>query len=194
MESKKILVILGHPYKDSLGGKLAESYTKGAKKAGHDIKEVDLGELSFDPILHKGYKERQELEPDLVRVQEDIKWADHLVFVYPIWWGSFPALLKGFVDRTFLPGFGFKYHKDSPLWDRLLKGKSARLIMTMDGPKIFDSLVLCRAGIKIMKRSILNFCGVSPVRVTRIDKVRVRDDKNINKILQKVEKLGRQGK
>ncbi len=76
MRRKKIFVLVGHPDANSLSAELATRYADGAKEAGHEIRRTNLGELSFDPILHKGYKEKQELEPDLVKLQGDIKWAD----------------------------------------------------------------------------------------------------------------------
>ena len=132
---KKILIINGHPDKESFCFSLAKRYKAGALSSGADCKLVNLIDLVFNPILTHGYRLVSELEPDLIKIQQEIKEADHLVFVYPTWWGTYPALLKGFIDRIFLPEFAFKYHKDSPFWDKLLKGKTARLIVTMDAPK-----------------------------------------------------------
>ena len=123
--TKRILVILGHPANKSFCGALADSYVKGAEAAGNEVRLISLGNLSFDPVLHNGYATIQELEPDLVTAQAAITWAQHIVFVYPIWWGAMPALLKGFIDRVFLPGFAFKYREGSQFWDRLLSGRSA---------------------------------------------------------------------
>jgi NAD(P)H dehydrogenase (quinone) len=111
---KKVLIIMGHPNKDSFGNSLADVYERGAINANAEIRRINLADLSFDPILHQGYKEIQTFEPDLQKAQQDILWAEHLVFVYPIWWGNLPALVKGFVDRVFLPGFAFKYRPNSP--------------------------------------------------------------------------------
>src|SRR3990172_11834160 len=109
--AKKILIILGHPSRESFCNAIIENYAEGVSEGGGEVRKIYLGELKFDPILWNGYAKIQELEDDLKRVQEDIKWADHLVFVYPTWWGGMPALLKGLVDRAFLPGFAFKFHK-----------------------------------------------------------------------------------
>jgi NAD(P)H dehydrogenase (quinone) len=132
--NKHILLILAHPAQSSLCRALAEAYRKGAAEVGHEVRFLALGELAFDPILHDGYSTLQPLEPDLVAAQEAINWAQHLVFVYPTWWGAIPALLKGFFDRVFLPGFAFGYRDNSPFWDRLLAGRSAHLLVTMDTP------------------------------------------------------------
>jgi len=102
---QRILIILGHPAETSLCRAIAEAYQSGAQAAGQDVRLLSLGQLDFDPILRDGYNTIQPLEPDLVAAQESIAWAEHLVFVYPIWWGSIPAILKGFFDRIFLPGF-----------------------------------------------------------------------------------------
>ena len=187
---KKILITLGHPNKESFGGSLAKSYREGALKSGAEVKELILADLKFDPILHRSYKEIQELEPDLVKAQELITWAEHLIFVYPLWWGTMPALLKGFLDRAFLPGFAFKYRKDSPFWDKLLTGKSARMIVTMDAPTWYNYWINGNAGPKAMKKATLEFCGIKPVKVTTIGSVKTLKTEQLKAWLEKVEKLG----
>ena len=187
---KKVLIILGHPDKESFGGALARSYQSGAQGAGAEVRELNLADLDFDPVLHRGYRQIQPLEPDLVRAQELIKWAEHLVFVYPIWWATMPALLKGFLDRTFLPGFAFKYRDNSPFWDKYLTGKSARMIVTMDAPRWYNFLVYGDAGQKAMKRATLKFCGIDPVRVTTIGSVKALKKEQIAKWLEKAKHLG----
>jgi putative NADPH-quinone reductase len=166
---KKTLVILGHPDDHALGGALADAYIEGAKLAGAPVRVLRLADLDFDPVLHKGYKQIQPLEPDLQAAQADLIWAEHVVFVYPTWWGGPPALLKGFLDRVLLPGFSFQFQKNGLLWKRLLRGRTARLITTMDAPYLGHKLLFGDPGKKMMKNATLFFVGISPVRTTVID-------------------------
>jgi len=151
---------------------------------------LELGRLAFDPVLKFGYRRRMEWEDDLAGAQEAIRWAEHLVFVYPNWWGTMPALLKGFIDRVFLPGFAFRYRERGKLWDKLLKGRSARLIVTMDTPPLINRWMYGHAGHKVMKRNILQFCGIRPVRVTEIGPVRGSTEQRRSAWLDKAERFG----
>lgn len=163
----RILVIHGHPHEAGLTARLVCAYASGAEGAGAEVQVLWLGRLAFDPILRQGFRTPQELEPDLRRAQELLLWAEHLVFVFPVWWGGWPALLKGFVDRVFLPGFAFKYREGGLSWDRLLAGRTARLIVTSDAPSLWDRLVNRHAAIHQMRQGTLKFCGITPVAVTR---------------------------
>ncbi len=187
---KNILIINGHPDKQSFCFDLAESYKMGANKVNQNVKLIHLIDLKFNLILKNGYREISELEPDLVQIQHDILWADHLVFVYPNWWATFPALLKGFIDRVFLPGFAFKYGEDSPFWDKLLKGKTARLIVTMDTPKWYYWLINKSAGHHAMKIGVLEFCGIKPVKITVFAEIKTSDEAKRIKWIDKVMELG----
>ncbi|MFC4596796.1 NAD(P)H-dependent oxidoreductase [Cohnella hongkongensis] len=188
--SKKILVITGHPNPESFCSALSQAYAEGASGSRASVRLIDLSRISFDQNLRHGYRRRTELEPELVEAQEAIRWADHLVFVYPTWWGAMPAVLKGFFDRVFLPGFAFKYRENSPLWDKLLTGKTARLIVTMDTPPWYNRLIYRRAGHSVMKRNILQFCGIQPVRVTEITPLKGSTDAQRAKWLEQARKLG----
>lgn len=163
--SRRILVILGQPSSHSLCSSLAHAYADAARQSGAEVRLLSLGDMHFDPVLRQGYAHVQPLEPDLNDAQMDIRWAQHLVWVYPIWWGGLPALLKGFLDRIFLPGFAYKYRTNSMLWDRLLTGRSAELLVTMDSPPWYYRWIQRQPGHRQMKQTILQFCGIRPVRI-----------------------------
>jgi putative NADPH-quinone reductase len=187
---RKILIINGHPDKDSLCNEFAIAYKRGAEKSSVNCTLINLRDLNFDPILHYGYRQRTELEPDLLNVQNEILNATHLVFIYTTWWGTYPALLKGFIDRVFLPKFAFKYRDNSLLWDKLLKGKSARLIVTMDTPKWYYSLIYKSPGHNSMKKGILEFCGIKPVKITAFGPIKSSNDSKRKIWISEIEKLG----
>jgi NAD(P)H dehydrogenase (quinone) len=162
--SKRILVILGHPSSDSFCGALTDSYVQAAQSAGHEVRQLRLGKLSFDPVLREGYHQIQPLEADLLHAQTDIAWAEHLAFVYPIWWGGIPALLKGFFDRIFLPGFAFKYREGKAFPDKLLQGRTAHLLVTMDTPPWYYQWIYRMPGLHQMRKTTLEFCGIKPTK------------------------------
>ena len=175
---KNILVVLAHPQSKSYCAALAQAYIDGARASGAEVRQMNLAEPTFDA------------EPALKQAQDDIKWAEHLVFVYPILWGTIPALLKWFIERVFTPGFAVNFRNDSPLWDKLLKGRSARLIVTLNTPPLLYRLLFRRAGHITMKRSILEFCGIAPVKITDVGPMKNASAGKREKWIQQVRALG----
>lgn len=188
---KKIAIINGHPNKESFNFGIASAYKKGAVKSGGEIKEIIIADLNFNPNLQFGYQKRMELEPDLIKAWEIIKWADHLVWVHPVWWGGLPALMKGFIDRLFLPGFAYKYRENSVWWDKLLKGKTAHIITTLDQPGWYYWLMYGKPSVNQLKKSTLEFCGVKPVKVTYLGIIRDSKEEQREKWLERVIGLGK---
>jgi NAD(P)H dehydrogenase (quinone) len=188
--TKKILVILGVPQRDGYGAALAQAYIDGARERGAQVRELCLGEIEFDACAMTGAPPGPALEPDLKQAQQWIRWADHLVFVYPIWWGTIPALLKGFIERVFTPGFSVNFHHDSARWDKLLTGRSARLIVTLNTPSWVYRWWFGRPGHNTMKKTILQFCGVRPVRITEIGPIRGSSDAQRARWLARTRRLG----
>lgn len=187
---KKILIINGHPNKDSFCVALAEAYKKGAIASKAEVKEIVISDLKFNPSLQFGYQKRTELEPDLLEAWEKIKWAEHMVWVHPVWWGGLPAITKGFIDRLFLPGFTFQYRENSVWWDKLLSGKSAHIITTLDQPSWYYRFAFGRPSVNQLKNSVLGFCGVKPIKITYVGPIKNSTDDFRRKCLSKIEKLG----
>jgi NAD(P)H dehydrogenase (quinone) len=185
---EKILIIDGHPDTESFVSALASSYRKGAVSSGAEVRDIVIRDLEFDPNLRHGYRKRTELEPDLLAAQESLRWAEHIVIVHPVWWGVYPALMKGFLDRVLLPGFFFKKNDDGSTTG-LLKGKSGHIIYTHDTPGILW-LLAGRPSFNALKWITLNYCGVSPVRGTCFSIMRESTEQQRGKWLQKVERLG----
>jgi len=189
---KKILLINGHPDAESFNFALVAAYKKGLAETGAEIQEITIKDLNFNLNLSYGYRKRTELEPDLLAAQEKIKWANHLVWFYPVWWGSYPAIMKGFIDRVFLPGFAFKKRENSVWWDKLLQNKSAHIIATLDQPAWYYWLVYLQPSTNALKKLTLQFCGIHPVKVTSIGPIRLSKESYRNNWLSKIEKFGRE--
>lgn len=189
---KNILVLLGNPDKDTYSGKLATAYEESARDAGHSVERVNISDLSFDPILHKGYKEIQELEPDLVAMQEKWKWADHIVIVYPNWWCTMPALLKGMFDRMYLPGFAFNFDKESGKLIQRLKGKTARVIIVAGTHSPFMTWLRFGDYTNEIVHGILGFAGIK-ARASAFGPCNKVSDKLREKWAQKVRDMAKKG-
>lgn len=187
---KKILIINGHPDKESYNFALSNAYIRGALTSNAEVKTINIRELNFNPNLEFGYRKRTELEPDLIDAQKKLKWANHIVWIYPVWWGSVPAMMKGFLDRVLLPGFAFQKRQNSLWWDKLITAKTSRIICTMDQPSWYYKWFYGSPSHNAIKKSTLHFIGVKSVKITAIGPVRLSEDKFRMKWLNKVEKLG----
>lgn len=190
---KRILIILGHPAKarQSFSEVLAEAYQNGALSTGHEVQLVSIARLNFDPILHEGYQGDQPPELDISDAQQKIRWAEHIVIIYPMWGYMIPALLKGFFERTFTRGFAYVEKSTNPLKSGLLGGKSARIIQTMGMPSILYRLYFKAHGAKAL-RDILKFCSITPIRISYFGSIEESENKR-KTYLEKTQALGRAG-
>lgn len=190
---KRILFINGHPDDQSFCAALETAYVAAAHQAGHDIHVLRIRELAFNPNLMHGYRVRQELEHDLLRAQDEIVKADHIVLLYPTWWGSLPAILKGFFDRTFHSGWAYKFHVGRLFPEKLLRGRTCHLITTMGGPSIWDFVVYRRSSYHTLKDAILEYCGITVKKFTVFGNMSRSTPEKRVKFLKCMEDLGRKG-
>lgn len=195
-KKKKIVMLLGHPDRETLSGHFAMLYEQAATQAGHEVKRFNIGDLQFDPILHKGYKAIQELEPDLKELQEAIRWCEHLLIIYPNWWCTMPALLKGLFDRMWLPGFAFnmrKNNKGAPVlgWVKRLKGKTARVIV-LSGMHPFLIWLAFGDYTNEIKQGILWFAGFK-VKMSLFGPTEKAPEWKKNEWRKKILSLGKRG-
>ncbi|MCK5050266.1 MAG: NAD(P)H-dependent oxidoreductase [Candidatus Cloacimonetes bacterium] len=189
---KKILVIKAHPREDSFCNALTYKYITGAKRSGNEIKAIDLRKLDLEGFLKNGHNPSPELTSDLQNAQELISWADHLTFTYPTWWATPPAILKLFIERIWEPGFAFKYLESKgsiPKWDKLLTGRTTRVLSTMDSPPFYMNLIVGDPGGKMMK-DIITFTGMKFVGKHYFGSVRTSSKKQRKQWLEKAYKVG----
>lgn len=193
---KNILLILGHPSENSFCNALLEAYKKGAEQIGTNCKTIYISKLDFNVNLADGYRKGDalQLEEDLIKSQELIKWADHVVIAFPNWWGFMPAVTKGFIDRVFLPGFAFKNHSGKTFPEQLLKGKSMRVLVTMDTPKFWFYLVHRASLYLILKKVVFGYVGFKPISFSTFGFMRKSTEKQRSIWLKNVEQLGKLNK
>ncbi|MBN9259555.1 MAG: NAD(P)H-dependent oxidoreductase [Hyphomicrobium sp.] len=160
----RIVIIVGHALPGTYCGALAEAYMRGAESAGHQVSLFNTASMTFDPILRGGYRSLQALEPDLAAARTAIQAADHMVIIFPLWLGTLPAIFKGFLERVIQPDIfePAKTGKFATPW----KGKSARIVMTMGMPGFIYRWYFGAHALKMLKRNILGFLGVGPIRST----------------------------
>ncbi len=188
----KIYLLLGHSDAATLSGALADTYEVAAKGAGHEVRRHNIGEMHFDPVLHEGYKTIQELEPDLKDFQENVRWAEHIVIVYPVWWSSMPALLKGLFDRAWLPHFAFNFAHHGLTWKKLLKGRTARVITTANSSP-WMLWFMYGPPTAALELALLRFAGIR-ARSTVFGPSERASDRTKAKWFRKIERLARKGK
>ena len=194
--SKRITILQGHPdgANKHLCHLLAEAYGKGAEANGHSVKTIDVAALDFPYLRSKDEWEKGKTPEGLLEAQELIFWADHLVVIYPLWLGTVPALLKAFFEQIFRPKLN-KSGKDNPLdWRKLLKGRSARVVVTMGMPAIVFRWFYRAHGLKMLERNILAFVGIAPIRTTVVGLVDLVKGDRLTKLTAKMEAFGRKAR
>jgi NAD(P)H dehydrogenase (quinone) len=188
----KIAIVVGHPQRDSYCEALGEAYFNGAREGGHEASLFLLGRMNFDPILREGYRRLQPLEPDLATAREAFLACGHVVFIFPLYCGDMPALMKGFIERLLQPDLlAINAAGGKADW-KVFKGKSARVIMTMGMPGWFYRLYYGAHALKLLRRNILHFTGISPVYSKIYGMMAAVSDDTRKAWLREVEALGHQ--
>lgn len=187
IDRMNILVVSGHPDTRSFHAAITQAYLAGLAETSHAVEVIDLATAEFDPVLRFGYRERMPEDPFIARSQELLLWADHLVFIYPVWWSSMPSVLKGWVDRVFTPGVAYSSNARGNFlvnfvtgrqFKKLLKGKTAEIIVTSQGPTWWYPLfsgpmsVPDSYGVAVLKSAVLNHCGVKTKKVMALGNMR----------------------
>jgi putative NADPH-quinone reductase len=193
--AKRITIIQGHPDAQvrHFGHALADEYAKGAEDGGHETKRIEVAKLDF-PLLRTKEEFEQGTVPDPIRQAQDaITWANHLVLLYPLWLGTMPALLKAFFEQTFRDGFAAEKAGPNRLPKQLLKGKSARIVVTMGMPAFFYKWFYRAHSLKSLERNILGFAGIGPIKESLIGLVDGMNEKQRAGWLDTMRALGERG-
>ena len=190
---RRILVIQGHPdaAQPHLGLALAQAYVDGAKGAGHEVRVLTLAELDFPLLRSAAEWQHGELPVGLRQAQADLAWAQHIALFFPLWLGDMPALLKGFLEQVARPGFAFRGDAKNPFAAKGLKGRSARVVVTMGMPALVYRFYFRAHSVKNLERNILGFVGIAPIHATLIGLVEGMGEARRSVWLKKLAALGR---
>lgn len=193
---KRIVMIQGHPDRQTrhFCHALADEYAKGCDDGGHEVRRIEVAQLEF-PLLRTKEDFEQGPPPDSIKLAQDaIRWADHLVIVYPLWLGSMPALLKAFFEQVFRPGVAFEYQASGQMAKKLFTGKSARIVVTMGMPALVYRWFFFAHSLKSLQRNILGFCGIGPMRATLIGRIEGLNERQRAAWLDRLRALGEAGR
>lgn len=191
----RILVVVGHPLTGSLTHALAAAYAQAARTAGAEVRVHDLAVTPFphDPASRADLRapdgDTTHLDPAVAALVDDVRWAEHLVVLHPQWWGTYPAVLKAYLDRVMLSGVTFRYRSGS-LPTRLMQGRTARTVMTMDSPGFWNRFAYRDAAGASLGRATLAYCGYRLTGRTTFAKVRFSSPEQRTRWLATTARLG----
>jgi len=191
--ARRILVVQGHP--DPSGNHfdhaLAAAYAEGAEAGGHEVRRVDVGAIDFPLIRSREDWQSEDVPEAIASAQGDVLWCDHLFLVYPLWLGTMPALLKGFLEQVLRPEYAFG---DTPgRMQHPLRGRSARVVVTMGMPAFVYRGFFRAHSLKSLERNILHFVGIRPVRSSVVGGVEGRASSR-ERSLRAIRRLGEEAR
>jgi putative NADPH-quinone reductase len=189
---RRIAIVQGHPDPSAghLCHALADAYEAGAAAADHDVRRVEVARIDVPLLRTKADFEAGALPAGIAAAQQDLAWAEHLLFLYPLWLGSMPALLKAFLEQTLRPGFAFEAGR----MRGRLTGRSARVVVTMGMPVLAYRWWFGAHSLKAFERNILHFVGIRPVRESLFGRVETVSDATRAGSLARLRALGAAGR
>jgi putative NADPH-quinone reductase len=192
--AKQILILQGHPdaTRRHFGHELADAYAQAARAAGHAVETVDVARLEFPLLRSQADWKEGAVPPALAPVQQAILGAGHLLFFFPLWLGDMPALLKGFLEQVARPGFAFSAEGGNPFAHKALKGRSARVVVTMGMPALVYRWYFRAHSVRSLERNVLGFVGIAPVHETLVGLVDALGEEGRRKWVDRLAKLGRE--
>lgn len=193
--TKQICIVQGHPHDNPshFCRALGSAYQESAEAAGHGVDMVDLGKMDI-PFLRDPKDFPKPPARQFIEAQKKVKSADHIVVFYPLWLGTMPALVKAFFEQLTRNEFAIA-ETEGPGWPRkMLKGKSARVVVTMGMPASAYKVFFGAHGVKSFEVAILGMAGFKPIKDTLIGGAGNLSPKKAKKHLARMRELGAQAK
>jgi putative NADPH-quinone reductase len=146
----KAAIVFNHPYEGSFCNAILKSVIDGFHRAQHEVDIIHLDKEGFNPVMTaadlKGFKDRKPVDPKVIEYKQRLDDADHLVFIFPIWWELMPALTKGFIDKVIFPGVAYDYTPSGyGMFPLFKKVKRVTVITTMNTPGFLYRIVFGNA-------------------------------------------------
>jgi len=187
---RKIVLLHGHPDPDRgrFGYALADAYEHGARAAGHEVHRVDVADLDLGFLRTKHAWDTEMPAPEILSLRERVAESDHLAIVFPLWLGTMPAYFKAFWEQLLRTGAPQNGKATAP---SILRGKSARIVVTMGMPAPFFRWYFGGYGVKSFERGILKIMGAAPIRTTLLGSVEGRSEAGYQRWMQEMSELGR---
>ena len=185
------LIIFAHPNGKSFSHQILKTLTEEISSSGNSYEYRNLYDLNFEPVLSSSdlaqYKKGE--YPDDVRTEQQwVSWADVLVFIYPLWWGGMPAIMKGYIDRVYATGFAYEFNDNNPVG--LLQGKKALLLSTQGYSRdYYDSIGMTDAMLKIETSGIFGFCGIELLEHLFFGNAPAKDTQNESEFLKGIRNM-----
>jgi len=187
----RIFLLDGHPdpSPERFCAALTDAYAGGARRSGHEVRRFDLGSMDFPMLRSKEDFESGPVAEDAARVQDAIRWANHIVIIHPMWMGNQPAMLRALFEQVFRYGFALTQPEDKKS-NQLLKGKSAHVVMTMGMTSFVYRWYFGAHGLRALEKSLLGFSGVAPIRHTLVGAVDEMSDRKRRRWLRRMSDAG----
>lgn len=190
-----VLLIFAHPNPVSFNRSILEIFTDELRSCHHHTRVRDLYTLDFKAVLNRedlGAFHAGRIPEDIRVEQEHLRWAEALVFIYPVWWWERPAILKGYIDRVFSYGFAFSVDEKGPVG--LLKHQKALVIQTLGTPEpVYDKSPGAKEAVwRNMTEGTLQFCGIPDIRHLSIFGVNTSTAEERKRVLDQVGTIARE--
>ncbi|MDR3272146.1 MAG: NAD(P)H-dependent oxidoreductase [Flavobacteriaceae bacterium] len=190
----KAVIVFNHPYEGSFCNAILKAVMNGLQKAQYETDLIYLDKENFNPIMTsadlKAFVQGKPIDPKVIEYKQRLDDADHLIFIFPIWWELMPALTKGFIDKVIFPGVAYEYDRESkrPKLNLLLKKlKSITIITTMNTPSLVYRLLFGNAVKKAILRGTFWKIGYKNRKWISFNMVKMVSDKKRKKWLTHLE-------
>ena len=183
----KTLIVYNHPHEGSFCSAIREAVESGLIKGDHEYKVINLDNDGFDPVMREkdlkafvqagklGEEGLDGVDPIVLRYMKKLRWAEHIVMIFPIWWMTMPAMMKGFVDKVIFPGIVYKMEGGNLV--SMLSGlKQVTVITTMNTPQDVYKEVFGNSIEGSLIKGTFNKIGIHDIRWISLNMVKQSGD------------------